>query len=104
MKFQTSTEGLEIHSHFKLNKLLQKECEFMCYSDSMFVYHLKISDGIFYEIIFEVDGDLFPKEVLLDLLNKNRIGYFSVTFFNEVLGQEPNHIGVYNKLDTKHLN
>ena len=104
MKFQTSPEGLEIHSHFKLNNLLKRECEFMCYSDSMFIYHLKISDGIFYEIIFEVDGDLFPKEVLIDLLNKNRIGYFSVTFFNEALGQESNHIGLYNKLDSKHLN
>jgi hypothetical protein len=104
MKFQTSTEGLEIHSHFKTNKLLKRECEFMCYSDGMFNYHLKIAEDIFYEIIFEVDGDLFPKEVLIDLLNKNRIGYFSVSFYNIANDQPPQKIAIYNNLDTKHLN
>lgn len=104
MKFQTSTEGIEIYTHLKEKKLLKRECEFMCYSDGMFNYHLKIAEDIFYEIIFEVDGDLFPIENLIDLLNKQRLGYFSVVLYDQANDKDPVNIGIYNNLDIKHLN
>lgn len=105
MKFETSTAAHHIHKHFKNTTLVDEQCKFMCYSDSIFIYHLEMKKGAIYEICIIADTDFFPEMTFKDLMNLNRIEYLSINYFEKYeLGKDAVNIGYFNINDLQHLN